>query len=99
MNALMLYYCNIRLSNILPSDYSINNSSPISTPYYSQAITATLGTLHLPGFPFVPTDKIYQYFIPKEKSLSELQYPTINWHKVWDNYSSLFMYTYDKEVI
>ena len=95
----MLHYCHLRLNNILPSDYSINNSSPISTPYYTAAITSTLSLLHLPGFPFVPKDKIYQHMIPKDPSLSELQYPTLNWKKVWDNYLSVLIYSHDKEVI
>ena len=98
-NSLLFYYCYLRLNNVLPSDYSTNNSSPVATPYYSAAITLTMSLLHLPGFPFIPKDKIYQHMIPKDKSLSELQYPTLNWQKVWDNYLSLFIYSFDKDII
>ena len=92
----MLYYCHLRLNNILTSDYSVHNSSPVTTPYYAIAITTTQSILHLPGFPLIPKDKIYQKLIPKEKTLAELQYPTLNWQNVWGNYMSLFMYSYDK---
>ena len=98
-NSLMYYYCYLRLNNILPSNYLVHHSSPVATLYYATAITLTQSLLHLPGFPFIPKDKIYQHMIPKEKSLSEMQYPTLNWQKIWENYLSLFIYSYDKEII
>ena len=35
----------------------------------------------------------------KEKSLAEIQYPTLNWKRIWDNYLSTFIYPSDKEII
>ena len=78
INPLMYYYCHLRLNNILPSNYLVHHSSPVATSYYATVITITQSLLHLPGFPFIPKDKIYQHMIPKEKSLSEMQYPTLN---------------------
>ena len=98
-NSLMFYYCYARLSNILTPEYSIHNTSHITTPYYAAVINATQSILHLPGFPFIAKDKIYRNMLPKEKSSAELLYPTFNWGKIWDNYTSLFIHSYDKEII
>ena len=98
-NSLMYYYCYIRLNNILPSDYSIHNASPVTTPYYETVINAIQKILHLPLFPFIPNVKIYQNMLAKEPSLVETQYPTLNWKKIWDNFLSLYITTYDKEII
>ena len=98
-NSLMYYYCHTRLSNILPSNYSIHNTSHITTPYYAIVIRATQSALHLPGFPAIARDKIYKGMLPKEKSSAELQYPTFNWTRIWKNYLSVFIHSYDKEII
>ena len=89
-NSLMYYYCHTRLSNILPSNCSIHNTSHITTPYYAIVIRATQSALHLPGFPAIARDKIYKSMLPKEKSSSELQYPTFNWTRIWKNYFFIF---------
>ena len=68
-NALMFYYCYMRLNNILPSEYNIHNASPSTTPYYEEAIRAFRKTIHLPGFPNVPNEKIYTSMLSKEKPL------------------------------
>ena len=98
-NSLMYYYCYIRLNNILPSDYSIHNASPVTTPYYETVINAIPNILHLPIFPFIANEKLYQNMLTKEQSLAETQYPTWNWEKIWDNYLSLYINTYDKEIV
>ena len=55
--------------------------------------------IHLPGFPLPSKENIYKYMLPKEKSTAELQYPTFNWRKIWNNYINVFIYSYDKEII
>ena len=35
-NSLMYYYCHLRLNNILPSDYFVHNTSPVTTAYYEK---------------------------------------------------------------
>ena len=98
-NSLMLYYCYIRLNNVLPTDYSIHNASLITTPFYSSVITIIQSILHFPGFPNISKDKIYNSMLHEEKSLVELQYPTMNWQKIWSNHRSLFIYSRDKEIM
>ena len=75
-NSLMFYYCYSRLSNVVPTDYSIFNTTHLTTPYYTTVIHTTRTILQLPGFPFIAKDKIYKYMLPTEKSTTELQYPT-----------------------
>ena len=98
-NSLMNHYCYLRLNNIIPINYSIYNACHITTPYYEVAIVTARSIIHLPGFPSIPKDKIYRNMFSKEKSLAELQYPTFNWQKIWHNYQSLFILSYDKEII
>ena len=98
-NSLMFYYCYIRLSNILPSEYSIHNASHIATPYYDEVIRTTQSILHLPGFPFVSKENIYKNMLPKVKPTAELQYPTFNWENIWKNYANIFIQSHDKEII
>ena len=99
INSLMHYYCHIRLNNILPTEYSIHNSSPVTTPYYEAIINIIRNILHIPGFPSIPKEKIYRNMLTNEKSSAELQYPTLNWQKIWSNYQSLCIYAVDKEII
>ena len=98
-NALMYHYCYIRLNNFLPSDYSIHNASPVTTIYYDTVINDIRNILQLPGFPSTPIKKIYMSMLIKEESLVESQYPTLNWKNIWGNYISLFIYSFDKEII
>ena len=98
-NSLMLYFCHIRLNNILPSEYSIYHASLVSTPYYASIIHIIQSILHLPNFPYTPKDKIYQARLSDEKPMVETQYPTFNWKKIWSNYSSTFILAFDKEII
>ena len=37
--------------------------------------------------------------LPKEDSLVESQYPTLDWQNIWRNYESLYMYSFDKEIV
>ena len=98
-NSFMFYYCYLRLNNVLPTDYSIHNASLVTTPFYASVINTIRSILNMPGFPHVPKSKIYKSMFHDEKSLVELQYPTMNWQKIWSNYISIFIYSYDKEVI
>ena len=98
-NSLMYYYCYIRLTNMLPSNYSIHNASPITTTYYDVIINDLRNILHIPGFPVTPKDKLYMCMLTKEESLAEFQYPTLNWKNIWKNYMSLFIYSFDKEIV
>ena len=98
-NILMYHYCYIRLNNILPSDYSIHNASPVTTPYYDTVINTIRNVIHLPGFPSTPKKQIYMSMLIKEESLAASQYPTLNWQNIWDNYLSLFIYPFEKEII
>ena len=98
-NTLMYYYCYIRLNNILPSVYSIHNSTPITTTYYNIVINDLRNILHLPGFPYTSKSNIYMNMLIKEDSLAESQYPTLNWKNIWENYLSLFIYSFDKEIL
>ena len=91
-NNIMYYYCYIRLNNILPSNYSIHNASPVTTPYYDIVINDIRNILHLPGFPSTPKNNIYISLLPKEESLVESQYPTLDWQNIWRNYKSLYIY-------
>ena len=95
----MYYYCYIRLNNILPSDYSIHNASPVTTPYYGILINATQNIIHISGFPYTSNRNIYMNMLTKEESLVESQYPTFNWQNIWDNYLNLFIKSHDKEII
>ena len=98
-NSLMYHYCYIRLNNILPSEFSIHNASPIATSYYDTVIDDIRNILHLPGFPSTPKNKIYMSLLPKEDSLVESQYPTLDWQNIWKNYESLYIYSFDKEIV
>ena len=98
-NYLMYYYCYIRINNILPIDYSIHNASISSTPYYEEIIKSIQSIVNFSKFPFLSNEKIYLSMLNKEPSLAESQYPTWNWNKVWGNYVSLLLNTYDKEII
>ena len=84
---------------MLPSNYSIHNASPITTTYYDVIINDLRNILHIPGFPVTPKDKLYICMLTKEESLVEYQYPTLNWKNIWKNYMSLFIYSFDKEII
>ena len=98
-NSLMFYYCYIRLSNIIPSEYSIHNASYSTTPYYEAAITMAQSIIHLTGFPFTPKEKIYSNMLPNVNSTAELQYPTFNWKNIWANYTTVFVHSHDREII
>ena len=98
-NSLMFYYCHARLSNILPSEYSIHNTSHITTPYYESVIQLTRTVLHLPRFPLLAKDKVYDNMLTKDKSSAELLYPTFNWENIWKNYINIFILSYDKEIM
>ena len=37
--------------------------------------------------------------LEKEESLAESKYPTFNWQNIWKNYMSLYVYSFDKEII
>ena len=95
----MYYYCYIRLNNILPSNYSIHNASPGTTSYYDIVINDIRNILHLPGFPSTPKKNMYISLLPKEDSLVESQYPTLDWQNIWRNYENLYVYSFDKEII
>ena len=92
-NCLMHFYCYLRLNNVLPSQYSIHNASLSTTPYYEAAILMVRSVIHLPGFPLPSKENIYKNMLPKEKSTAELQYPTFNWRKIWNNYINVFIYS------
>ena len=98
-NVLMYHYCFIRLSNILPSNFSIHHASPWTPVYYDIAITEMRGIIHLSRFPNAPKRKIYMSMLPKEQSLAEHLYPTLNWNNIWDNFNVLPMFSYDKEIL
>ena len=98
-NTIMYHYCFIRLNNILPSDYSIHNASPLTTPYYEIVINDIRNILHLPGFPSTPKKSIYTSLLTKEESLAESQYPTLDWQNIWGNYMSLYIYSFDREIV
>ena len=98
-NTIMYHYCFIRLNNILPSDYSIHNASPLTTPYYEIVINDIRNILHLPGFPSTPKKTVYASLLTKEESLAESQYPTLDWQNIWGNYMSLYIYSFDREIV
>ena len=98
-NSLMFHYCHIRLNDILPSNYSLHDAAPLTTPYYATIINIIQRILHIPNFPYIPKVKIYESMFIEEKSLAELQYPTFNWQNIWKNHSSLFILSFDKEII
>ena len=98
-NTLMDYYCYMRLNNILPSDFSLHNASIVSTSYYNMIIDGIRDIIHLPGFPSITNEKLYNNMLTKVESLAEIQYPTFNWKNIWGNYMNLFIYSYDKEII
>ena len=98
-NSFMFYYSYIRLNIVLPTGYFIHNASHVTTPFCASIITTIQRFLNLPGFPNIHKDKIYESMFIEEKSLVELQYPTMNWQKVWSNYRSIFIYSYDKEIV
>ena len=39
------------------------------------------------------------YILIKEVSLAESQHPTLHWKNIWENYLSLFIYSFDKEIV
>ena len=81
-NSIMLHYCFMRLNNILPSEYSLHDASPITTPYYEKAIRSTQNILHLPRFPYISNKELYMSMSSREESYSELQYPLFNWKRI-----------------
>ena len=96
---LMLYYCYIRMHNILSMDYSIHHASLSITPYYELIYSLLKKILHLPGFPMVPKKIIYTHMLPKEKSYGEEHYPIFKWKQVWKNFTSTVFIPYEKEII
>lgn len=98
-NSIMFYYCYLRLNNVLPTNYSIHNASPVTSPFYASVIATTLNILKLPRFPYTQKDKIYKSLLHEEKTLAEIQYPTMKWQKIWSNYLSIFMFSYDREIV
>ena len=98
-NPLMLYYCYIRMGNIISMDYSAHNASLLLTPYYEIIYNLLKKILHLKGFPHVSKKDIYKYLLSKEKSYGEEHYPTFNWKQIWRNFGSTVFLPYGKEII
>ena len=98
-NPLMLYYCYIRMNNILDLNFSIHDAALTTTPYYSLIYTFMQNTLHLPEFPSISNKKLYRLTIPTEPSYAETQYPTFNWKRIWANFASTTFNPYEKETI
>ena len=98
-NPFMLYYCYIRMNNVLEIDYSIHNASLFTTPYYQLIYSMIQNVLHLPDFPAISNKKLYRFLIPNEPTYAETQYPTFNWKRIWDNFNSTIANPYDKEII
>ena len=98
-NPLMLYYCYIRMQNILPMDYSIHSAALSITPYYEIIYSLVKKVLHLPGYPLMSTKNLYRFLLPHENSYVETNYPTFNWKRIWSNFCSITFNPYDKEII
>ena len=98
-SSFLYYYCYIRLNNIIPSDYSIHNTSPFTTPYYEIALNVINNSLHLPNFPVISNEKLYENMLGRDLSLSETLYPTFHWGKIWGNFHNILINTYDREII
>merc|ERR1712240_267330 len=95
----MLYYCYMRMNNILEIDFSVHHAALSTTPYYQLIYTMTQNILHLPDFPAISNKKLYRFLIPTEPTYAESQYPTFNWKRIWDNFKSTIFNPYDKEII
>ena len=98
-NSLMLYYCYIRMHNILPMNYSIHNASISITPYYDMIYSMVRDMYHTPGFPIIANKTLYKAMLPVERSYAETQYPTFNWKRIWSNFCSIIFNPFDKEII
>ena len=71
---------------MLYADYSIYNTSFITTTYCETLIEAVRNIMHFRTFPLDQKSKMYCSMIIKEETLVEFKYPTINW-----NNQKLFM--------
>ena len=66
-NPLMIFYCFLKMNNVIHKDFSVHDAAIISTPYY-QAITHTLNIfLQLSTFPVLDNKKMYEQLMPNEK--------------------------------
>ena len=98
-NTLMYYYCYIKMHNILGMEYSVHNASLQMTPYYEIIYGLIKSVLHVPKFPIVSNKDLYRFMLPKENSLSESQFPTFNWKRIWKNFSCIIFNPNEKEII
>ena len=60
----MYYYCYTKLKNIIPTDNTVINVSPRTTPYYDIVIKATQNII-IKNFPLLTNEK-YQLYAKKK---------------------------------
>ena len=81
-NPLILYYCYMRMGNIISMNYSARHASLTITPYYEIIYNMLKKILHIKGFPQVSKQDIYTHLLTKENSYGEEHYPTFNWKQI-----------------
>ena len=93
---LMWYYCDIRLSAVLPKN--INNVCYSMPPYYTYTINLCNKLLNNRTFPNVTGKEIYLSFSQSLPPEVELLYPLYKWKSIWKNINSNYIDKYDRVV-
>ena len=95
-NPLMIFYCYIKMNNVIEKRFSVHNAAIVSTPYYQAATKIIDQFLHMSTFPILSKKYMYEHMLPKCKPVVENLYPHFNWEKIWPNFCDLKINPFDK---
>ena len=93
-NRLMWFYCDSRLSAIMPKN--INNISYVIPPYYLYTIDICNKVMNNKKFPNVTGKEIYKVLSGTVTPEIETKYPLYNWNHIWVNIHNKYIDKYDR---
>ena len=90
------YFCEFRLSSILPK--YVNEMEYSSPPYYNYILNLCRNVMHLKSFPVLTCKMIYNVLNPEHKSDIEESFPLYRWKIIWKNIHCKLIDKYDRVV-
>ena len=93
-HTLMWYYCDLRLSSVMPKP--INNISNKIPNYYMYTIDICVKIMNNKSFPNVSSKDVYNTLIGKITPDIETRYPLYNWKQIWLNIHNKTVDRYDR---
>ena len=93
---LMWFYCDSRLSSVMPK--SIQDVCYNIPSYYNYTIDICRSLMNHKKFPNIVGKEIYKALLSKVSPEIETKYPLYNWKKIWQNIHSKYVEKYDRMV-